>query len=333
MSRLVRRVAVILAVGALLSTISACGESLDDSAGNDSPDTEETGAKAGWPDTIQYGLLPTDDMDDLVAIYTPFEEYMAGCLDHPFKLFTGTDYTAMVEAMRTGSIHVSRFGPFSYILAHERAGAEAMVIAVEDADEPTYKSLVITRKSLGFDSLADLKGTSFAFVDPASTSGHLFPRTLIIQETGISNDQVEGWFGDVVYAGNHEASLLSVLNGDTDAGALASNASAVTFEGGEWKIEPDSEFGDHRNADDFTVLAESDDIPRTVEAVQQDLPDSFKQAVLSCFEQIADEPTLAQFREEGGIAAGYSPAADGDYDIVRDTADALGMSPEDLLDQ
>jgi phosphonate transport system substrate-binding protein len=329
MIRWTRRAALGLAIVAMLGTSAACGRSLD--GGQDDPAAGP--GKEGWPQTIQYGLLPTGDQDELVALYTPFETYMAECLDHPFKLFTGTDYNVMIEAMRTRSIHLSRFGPFSYILAHDRSGAEALTIAVEDADEPTYKALVITLKSHGFQTVADLKGHSFAFVDPTSSSGHLYPRALLIDELGITNDQVESWLGDVVYAGNHSASLLSVLNGDTDAGALASNSSNIVNENGTWKIAPDSEFAGHKAAADFAVLAETEPIPRTVEAVHKDLPDTLKQALRSCFEGIADASSLAGFREEGGVADGYISAKDSDYDPVRETAKALGMSPEDLLEQ
>jgi phosphonate transport system substrate-binding protein len=338
MNRTIHKALAVLAIGGVLA---ACGSDLDDTTDPGSGGADDGGSgddsgddsRADWPETVQYGLLPTDDVNDLVSRFTPFEEYMAGCLDHPFKLFTGTDYTAMVEAMRTGSIHVSRFGPFSYILAHERAGAEALVIAVADEDEPTYQSLIISLEGNGIDSLEDLEGTTFAFVDPTSSSGHLYPRAMIINELGISNDDVESWFGDVNFAGNHEASLLSVLNGDTDAGALASNSSAVELVDGEWKMVEDSDLGDHPAAGDFMVVHESDPIPPTVEAIRDDLPESLKEAVTTCFLEIVDVPELAGFREDLGIADGFIPTMDSNYDVVRDTADALGMGPDDLLGQ
>jgi phosphonate transport system substrate-binding protein len=310
----IHRIALMLMLGSLL-VASACGGS----PGDDTP-AGATGRDA-WPETIQYGLLPTDDVDDLVAIYTPLEEYMENCLDHPFKLYTATNYTAMIEAMRTGNIHISRFGPFSYILAHERAGAEALVIAVEDANEPTYRSQIVTLKSYGFDSIEDLEGKKFAFVDPTSSSGHLYPRAMVIEEVGIENDEVEDWFGEVVFAGNHEASILSVLNGDVDAGAIAGNS-------GVWEGEMD----DHPKIDEFTVLAESEDIPLTTEAIRNDLPQDLKDAILSCYEGVADEPSLAEFREEGGLGEGYIKTSDSAYDVVRDVAEHLEMSPKELLE-
>ncbi|HEY8455579.1 MAG TPA: phosphate/phosphite/phosphonate ABC transporter substrate-binding protein [Actinopolymorphaceae bacterium] len=331
MSRWTRRARLVLAISAALA-ITACGESLDSDNRNVAP--AETG-KEGWPEKIVYGMTPTDEATDMARRYDPLEKYFNKCLDHPFELFVGTDYNTMIEAMRTGNAHIARFGPFAYILAHERAGAEALAVALEGGDSPIYRSLIITRKSYGFDDLADLEGKKFAFVDPTSASGHLFPRALIANEMGISSDEVDDWFSDVVYAGNHEASLLSVLNGDTDAGALASSATALVYENGTWKLRPDSEFADHENADDFMVLAESEDIPNTVDAVQKDLPDSLKKALLACFEGVAEAPSLADFREEmgGGEGYGFAAAKDSDYDPVRKTAKALGMSPEELLEQ
>lgn len=327
MSRSTRRAVLALVVGLSLA-LAACGESLD----KDGKVSTEAG-KEGWPGKIAYGLSPTDEARDMARRFDPLEEYFSKCLDHPFEIFVGTNYNTMIEAMRTGSAHLAKLGPFAYILAHERAGAEALAVTLEGGSAPIYRSLIITRKSHGFTKLADLKGHSFAFVDPTSSSGHLYPRALIANEVGISADAVDNWFSHVVYAGNHQASMLSVLNGDTDAGAFASSSSSIVNDNGTWKLAPTGEFAKHPKAGDFMVLAESSDIPNTVEAIQKDLPASLKKALLSCFEGVANEPSLAGFREDlgAGKGYGYKAAKDSDYDPVRKTAKALNMSPEELL--
>lgn len=334
MSRSTRR-ALALALGVSLAFATACGESLDDSGDDQDQAAAADEGKESWPETIAYGLTPTDEATDMARRFDPLEQYFTECLDHPLEIFVGTNYNTMIEAMRTGSAHLAKLGPFAYILGHERAGAEALAVTLEGGEAPIYRSLIITRKSHGFDELADLEGHSFSFVDPTSSSGHLYPRALIADEMGIGADEVDDWFSQVVYAGNHEASMLSVLNGDTDAGALASSSSSILNNNGTWEISPDGEYAGHPNADDFMVLAESEDIPNTVEAIQEELPDSLKQALLSCFEGVADEPSLEGFRADlgGGDGYGYTAAHDSDYDPVRDTAAALDMSPEELLNQ
>lgn len=318
MRALVPRAPLACALTALL-LLPACGESLGEASGGAASEDGE------WPDTILYGVLPTDDQDRLLAIYTPLEEYMSDCLEHPFELFTGTDYTAMIEAMRTGNLHVSKFGPFSYTLAHERADAEALVTPVDESGEPTYRSVFIAMAGDGVEELADLEGEPFAFVEPTSTSGHLFPRALLLDELGLDNAEVEDFLGELVFSGGHDASVISVLNGDVTAAAISSNT---------WVHVERGEFDDHANIDDLTVVTETGDIPGTVEAVRGDLPADLKDGLRDCFAAAIDEPELADFFfEDTNIAGGYVTAEDSAYDVVRDTADALEMSPEELLEE
>jgi phosphonate transport system substrate-binding protein len=297
MKRWTRKTVALVALGGMFGLLAGCGEGLDD-AGEANGAVDGAAGQAGdaggdgngeWPETVTYGVLPTSDEVNLASLYTPFEDYMQACLDHPFELFTGTNYTAMIEAMRTGNIHMSKFGPFAYILAAERAGADALVQPLDDADEPFYTAQIVTLESYGFESLDDLEGEPFAFVDAASTSGHLFPRAMMVDELGISNDDVESWLGEVVFSGGHDASILSVLNGDVAASAISSNAWVLQVEGGQ--------FDDHANIDDLVILAETDDIPRTVEAVQGDLPQDLQDALEACFVAAIDEPDLEVFFE------------------------------------
>lgn len=328
MRRLIRNAAGPMAVAATMVLLAACGQGSDGGATDDGATTtvetaDEDEGNGQWPETVTYGLLPTEDSAALELRYDPFEEYMAACLDHPFELFTGTNYTAMIEAMRGGNIDVAKLGPFSYIFAAERADAEALVQELTLDGEAFYTSQFATLESSGFSSLADLEGQPLAFVDPASTSGHLFPRALLIDEIGVTDDELEDWLGEVVFSGGHDASLLAVLNGDVAVAPVSSVAWVRNVD--------DGDLGDHPNADELVVLAETRDIPRTVEAVQGDLPDDLKTAIADCFTGIADDPEMADFLED--FSAGYIPTEDSNYDVIRDTAEALGMGPEELLEE
>lgn len=330
MRRWRRKAAVPAAVAAALLVTAGCGQGIDDGAtaettGDDAAaeTTEAVASNGEWPETVTYGLLPTEDSATLEARYEPFEGYMSACLDHPFELFTGTNYTAMIEAMRGGNIQVAKFGPFSYILAAERAGAEALIQELTLEGEAFYTSQFAALESNGLTSLSDLEGEPLAFVDAASTSGHLFPRAMLIEDVGITNDEIEDWLGEIIFSGGHDASLLAVLNGDVMAAPVSSVAWVRQIDEGD--------LGDHPNVDDLTVLAETSQIPRTVEAVQGDLPDDLKTAIGDCFLGVADDQELTEFLE--GFSAGYTEAEDSNYDVVRDTAAALDMSPEDLLEE
>ena len=65
-------------------------------------------------------------------------------------------------------------------------------------------------------SLADLKGKTFAFGAPSSTSGHLMPRYYLIQ-AGVDPDKA---FSRYAFSGAHDATAKWVESGKVDAGAL-----------------------------------------------------------------------------------------------------------------
>ncbi|WP_165367675.1 phosphate/phosphite/phosphonate ABC transporter substrate-binding protein [Phytoactinopolyspora endophytica] len=306
-------------LGVIALALAACGDD------GDGTQASTDGGRSDWPETVSYATLPTADAD-VIARHEPFEAYMGECLDHPFELFTGSSYVAVVEAMRTDSVHVAKFGPFAYILAADRADAEAFATGTADPDDATYRSLIITLEGNGIDSADDLKGKSFAFADPASTSGHIIPRTMLIEEWGVTNDEFEEQLGDMIHVGGGEAIVSSVLNEEVAAGALSEN-----FWVGQ--VEEGDDYADHPNYDDLVVFRESDDLPRALEAYDANLPDDLKEQLEECFLDAIDHEELSEFFTEFGYDAGYVPAEDSTYDVIRDAADKLGMGPEELLNQ
>src|SRR5439155_12134808 len=85
--------------------------------------------------------------------------------------FVGSDYNGTIEAMRNGHVDVALLGPFSYVLATTQAPVEAFAITViARTMQPSYRSIIIAKKDSPIDSIASLKGHTYAFVDPGSTS-------------------------------------------------------------------------------------------------------------------------------------------------------------------
>ena len=92
------------------------------------------------------------------------------------KVFVTTNYNAEIEAMRNGKLEIGEFGPLGYVLAHQVAKAQAVAaFGNKDGKPDTYWASLVTYPGSGIKTVADIRGHSFAFSDPASTSGHLFP--------------------------------------------------------------------------------------------------------------------------------------------------------------
>ncbi|MCS7071126.1 MAG: phosphate/phosphite/phosphonate ABC transporter substrate-binding protein, partial [Anaerolinea sp.] len=141
--------------------------------------------RTGWPETFIIGVYPGDNVEEALAAVEPLRAYLEERLGVRTVLITGTSYNSVIEAMAAGRADAMEVGPFAYILAAEVANAEAIAVAnyeveVDLNEIPGYFSLMFTKKGSGIASIADLEGRSFAFTDPASTSGYLVPATDIL---------------------------------------------------------------------------------------------------------------------------------------------------------
>ena len=132
---------------------------------------------ADCPDgTIRFGVEPYDTAARLVPIYEKVGELIGDKLGCKVEVFVATSYNAEIEAMRNGKLEIGEFGPLGYVLAHQVAKAEAVAaFGTADGKPDTYWASIVTYPDSGIKTVADIKGHSFAFSDPASTSGHLFP--------------------------------------------------------------------------------------------------------------------------------------------------------------
>lgn len=257
---------------------------------------------------LKMGLIPADDAQEMLRSYEPMKEYLSEKLGIPVEIQVTSDYTAAIEAMRAKHIDMAWFGPFSYIIAANVAGAEAIVNGVRRSDgKAEYHSIIVTRADSGIETLEDLKGKSFAFVDPASTSGNLIPRKILI-ENGIDPDND---FSISYYAGTHNAVQYAIANGKVDAGADSDNSYDRMVAAGE--IDPEVN----------KIIYKSEPIPGSPIVVRGDLPTELKQRIQDALINM-DKQTIDKVDGWGGIAR-YQKVSDSDYDIIRETAKILGM--------
>ncbi len=264
--------------------------------------------KYGGIKVIKMGLIPADDADEMLRNYKPVKEYLSGELGISVKIQVTSDYTAAIEAMRNGHIDMAWFGPFSYIIAANVADAEAIVNGVKTSTgSTTYKSMIIVNANSGIKTLEDLKGKTFAFVDPASTSGNLIPRKMLIE----NKIDPENDFSTSYYAGTHNAVQYAIANNKVDAGASGDNVYARMIKEGE--IDPEVNI----------VLHESEPIPGSPIVVRGDLPEELKKDIQQALVSM-DEQTIHKVDGWGGIAK-YQVVEDSDYDVIRETAKILGM--------
>ncbi|MGP4039186.1 phosphate/phosphite/phosphonate ABC transporter substrate-binding protein [Gracilibacillus sp. D59] len=306
-TKVTKKLWVLVLLG-MISVLAACGNDA-----NASGDVNEK----GWPKKISYGVLPGEE-DELSRAHNIFVEDMSEALGIEVELFQGEDYNAVIEAMRSKKLDLASFGPFSYIIAQERSDAIPFAVRAKSEETATYNSWIVVPDESKVQTIEELKGKSILFADPASTSGHLFPRSMFIEELGITNDELESYFSSVSFSGSHDNSILAIAAGDADAAGVCSTCVERAIEGGMV------------SESDFRIIAKSDPIPSSPLSYRADLPESLVEAIQDF---VYNYDNKEFFEKAGDAESRYIPVEESDYDIIRNTAESLNMSPEELLSQ
>jgi len=266
---------------------------------------------AGWlpaaqaADVLTVGLIPSEDSRAMIANSQAMMDMLSKSLGMPVKPFVAADYNGVIEALRSKRLDVAYLGPFSYVLGATVADIEAFAVAeTKKAGRSYYHSLIIARKDSGIKTVADLKGKTFAFVDPSSTSGHLFPKAGLMK-VGFNPDKD---FGRVIFSGSHDSNAVAVQNGKVDAVAIADRILDAAIAKNLAKRE------------DLVVVWTSEPIPESPTVWRKDLDPALKKRVQAAFLDVKDIPWSDQ-----GQLNGFHPTNDAAYNVIRDTAKLLNL--------
>ncbi len=172
------------------------------------------GALAHAQQVFRITAIPDESPTELARKAEPLMKYLESKLGMPVVFTPVTDYAASVEALINKKVDLAWFGGFTFVQAHVRSGGKVVPVAQREEDE-RFRSVFITGDP-AIQTLADLKGKDVSFGSQSSTSGHLMPRSFLLQ-AGVDPDKD---FRRVAYSGAHDATIAAVASGKVQAGAL-----------------------------------------------------------------------------------------------------------------
>ncbi len=207
-------------------------------------------------------------------------------------MYEAGDYAIGVTALAEGNVDVLYLSPFTYYNATQQADVEPLVTTSGDFSARPYNTIFITKSDRDdIQSLDDLQGKSFAFVDPASSSGFLYPSYDLVTELNLDSDRYleSGYFFDsTVYSGSHVNSMVGVLNENFDAAGVAHAViDFVPIVAPEYQMS------------DLKIIHQTDVIPNPFYIVSTDMDPVLKETLLNFylfwddadyFEQVYGDP-------------------------------------------
>ena len=158
--------------------------------------------------------IPDESPTELARKAAPLVKYLEKTLGMKVEFTPVTDYAASVEALANKQVDLAWYGGFTFVQANVRSGGKAIPLVQREEDEQ-FRSVFITSDP-SIKTLADLKGKNVSFGSQSSTSGHLMPRSFLLQ-AHIDPDKD---FKRVAYSGAHDATIAAVAAGKVEAGAL-----------------------------------------------------------------------------------------------------------------
>ncbi len=164
---------------------------------------------------LKVSTIPEEAATEQVRKFTPLAEYLSQALGMKVEFTPVSDYPAAVEALVNKRIDLVWFGGFTHVQAARRSGGKVIALAQREEDT-RFQSVFIAKTQSGIRDLNDLKGKQVSFGSASSTSGHLMPRSFLLQ-AGLNPERD---FKRVAYSGAHDATIASVVSGRVDAAAL-----------------------------------------------------------------------------------------------------------------
>lgn len=263
---------------------------------------------ADIPSTLRFGLLPAEQAPTMVADFKGIADHVGAKLGLPTKVWVSESYNILIEAMRAGHLDIAYIGAGQYVAAKEqKIDVVPLVVAQDDTGRGYYKASIIVRAASDIKSLADLKGKTFAFVTPTSTSGGVAPRYFLVKN-GLDPEKD---FKRVVYAGKHDSVLLAVMNEKVDAGAVGDVYFPRWKERGIVKYADYVEEKDLLKDGDIRILG-AQKVPGVVMVARGSLGKDFLEKLKVAFQTVPKE-ILSRYRIWGPLV-GFTPVSHEEYE-------------------
>ncbi len=266
---------------------------------------------------FNIGLLGGENAQDRLTSNECVRAYAEEALGVPVKLFAPADYDGVIQGLLGGTIDMAWLGASGYAKVY-LTDPEAVDVALVKTNLDgsfTYHSIGFARKDHGITSLADVKGKKFGFGDPNSTSGYLIPLVEIPAITGASMES-GAYFGEVVFTGGHEQTIVAVANGDVDAGVTWADGLGNWEDGynsGALRKAADAGLVDMNN---LVEIWRSKPIPEGPVVLRRALPDDVKAKMIALVEGLHAKDAECAYGMAAGETAGFKPIDHAAYETI-----------------
>ncbi|MBM3347384.1 MAG: phosphate/phosphite/phosphonate ABC transporter substrate-binding protein, partial [Betaproteobacteria bacterium] len=230
-------------------------------------------AQAGWRTQFpkfRYGVQAVETQAAALTRYKGFGEYVKKKLGVDLELFLSAEYAGVIQAIAAKQLDVMDMGAAGYAAAwiETKGAVEPLAVPTNTDGSIGYYAVAFVRADSPYKNLNDLRGKTWAWVEPNSSSGYIFP-LVGFRKMGL---EPEKHFGKVVFSGGHEQSIIGVLDKAYDAAITWTNDVEKHTRGGLHMMLSRGVL----KREDIRIIWVSELIPNPVIAMRSDLPNDMK---------------------------------------------------------
>lgn len=149
--------------------------------------------------------------------YDPLIKYLEKKLNIPVYLYQRQNYSEVNDLLKAKMVDMAFICTYAYVKGKKDFGLEFLA-APQHNGSAKYYSYIIVHQDSKIDEFSELKGKTFAFTDPISNTGRLFPLYLLYQE----KEDPAVFFHKIIFTYRHDRSLKAVADKIVDGAAVDS---------------------------------------------------------------------------------------------------------------
>jgi phosphonate transport system substrate-binding protein len=166
---------------------------------------------------IVFAISPMASPVSTISSYSDFIKYLSEKTGIKIILKQRRKYAEINSLLKTGKAQFALTCTGAYLSGRNEFGLEVLAVPVVDGVK-TYNSYIIVNKESKIENFLGLRGKVFAFTDPLSLSGRIYP-AFLLDDMKVT---AEEFFKKSFYTSSHEKSIESVAYGLADGAAVDS---------------------------------------------------------------------------------------------------------------
>lgn len=269
---------------------------------------------------VKLYFTPSVDSDTITSNSDHFVKFLEKETGMAFKTGIPTNYVAVVEAFGSNRADIGVMNSFGYIMANNKYGAEAKLKVIRYGEDH-YRGQIIAHVDSGIKTVKDIDGKKFAFTDPSSTSGFMFPKKILNEHKAEP--------ANTTFAIKHDNVVTMIYQKQVDAGATYYSPPSKDGKIRDARSRVKTQFPDVE--DKVKIIEITEAIPNDPFVFRKDLPtDVVTKFVAAVKKYLTTEKGKEIFKNIYSVE-GVVDATDADYDGLRTMIKSINLDTEKLI--